>query len=608
MNSRIRNYLNKAVSIALLLVIALSLATPTASAVSHGSSYIVTGFSMDAVTSAVQRVGGTVVEPFSSITGVEARLTRAEADLLACLPDVDVFPDSEVMLQGDDEWDEEGGFGKDSPSTDYPDVTGADLVWEQGVTGEGVTVAILDTGIGRHIGLLKGLDEDRKTRIVAWLDLVDKKNKKPFDPNGHGTHIAGIIANSQTGADGEWNGMAPGVDLVGIRVLDKKGKGTYKTVIKAIDWVIEHKDEYNIKVMNMSLVAAVQSPYWADPLNKAIMRAWAEGITVVVAAGNTGSDPMTVGVPGNNPYVITAGAFTDNYTVDDWSDDYIAPFSSAGPTLDGFVKPDVMAPGAHMVSTMLPNSYIAKSHDANRVANQYFSMAGTSQAAGVVSGIAALMLANNGGLSPDEVKYRVMYTSFPWTNPDSGEALYSVWQQGAGRVNAPDAVFADISGSANYGMDIHADLDGAEHYQGYSYFDESDGLFKLYEDEAASGSYGLWSGSYGLWSGSYGLWSGSFGLWSGSYGLWSGSFGLWSGSYGLWSGSYGLWSGSYGLWSGGYGTWAGGPTAWTGAIPWAGSTFAGTTFANNFLNGAAEPSTTTNASISNWVTEPKKKK
>jgi len=303
---------------------------------------------------------------------------------------------------------------------------------------------------------------------------------------------------------------------------------------------------------------------------------------------------MTVGVPGNNPYVITVGAFTDNYTVDDWSDDYIAPFSSAGPTLDGFVKPDVMAPGAHMVSTMLPKSYIAKSHDANRVANQYFSMAGTSQAAGVVSGVAALMLANNGGLSPDEVKYRVMYTSFPWTNPDTGEALYSVWQQGAGRVNAPDAVFADISGAANYGMDIHADLDGVEHYQGYSYFDESDGLFKLYGDEASSGAYGLWSGAYGLWSGSYGLWSGSFGLWSGAYGLWSGSFGLWSGSYGLWSG--------------GYGTWAGGPTAWTGAIPWAGSTFAGTTFANNFLNGTAEPSTTTNASISNWVTEPKRKK
>ncbi len=440
----------------------------------------------------------------------------------------------------------------------------------------------------------------RKSRVVAWVDLVDKK-KIPTDPNGHGTHIAGIIANSQMGEDNEWNGMAPGVDLVGIRVLDKNGKGTYKTVIKGIDWVISHKDEFNIRVMNLSLVASVQSPYWADPLNKAIMKAWSEGIVVVVAAGNTGSKAMTVGVPGNNPYVITAGAFTDNYTPNDWSDDFIAPFSAAGPTLDGFVKPDVMAPGAHMVSTMLPKTVIAKSHDANRISNQYFSMAGTSQAAGVVSGVAALVLANNGGLSPDEVKYRIMYTSFPWTKPDSGDALYSVWQQGSGRVNAPDAVFADISGSANGGMDVLSDLDGSEHYEGYSYYDESDGMFKLQGEEANAGSFGLWSGSFGLWSG-------SFGLWSGSFGLWSGSFGLWSGSFGLWSGSFGLWSGSFGLWSGGYGTWAGGPTAWTGSVPWKNTPFVKTTFADSFVNGTAQPSTATKAAISLWVDEPKKKK
>ena len=181
---------------------------------------------------------------------------------------------------------------------------------------------------------------------------------------------------------------------------------------------------------------------------------------------------MTVGVPGNNPYVITVGAFTDNFTPNDWSDDYVAPFSAAGPTLDGFVKPDVLAPGAHMVSTMLPSSIIAKKHQANRISNQYFSMAGTSQSAAVVSGVSALILSNNPNLTPDEVKYRVMYTAFPWTDPANGEALYSVWQQGAGRVNAFDAVYAPIDGSANAGMDILADIDGTSHFEGYSYWDE----------------------------------------------------------------------------------------------------------------------------------------
>ena len=571
MYSKLFIHLKKAVNAILLLIFVLSLTTPTASAISQGSSFIVTGTSLDTVTGAVRRVGGTVVEPFSSITGVVARLSQAEADRLAAQPGIaSVFPEGEIVTQSTEEWDDSGAFVDTSPSTDYPNTTGADRVWAQGITGEGVTVAILDTGISNQSGLLNGADGSQ-SRLVAWVDLVDEGNKTPVDPNGHGTHIAGIIANSQTGADGEWNGVAPGVNLVSIRVLDEQGKGTYQTAIKGIEWVIDHKDEYNIRVMNLSLVASVQSPYWADPLNQAIMHAWAEGITVVVAAGNTGSDPMSVGVPGNNPYVITVGAYTDNYTPSDWSDDYIAPFSSSGPTQDGFVKPDVVAPGAHMVSTMLPDTYIAKSQEAKRVTNEYFSMAGTSQAAGVVTGIAALMLANNGNLSPDEVKYRLMNTALPWTDVVDGTS-YDVWQQGSGRVNAATAVFAKISGAANRGMDIQADMNGADHYAGYAYFDERTEEIKLHGYDTASSSYGLWSGSYGLWSGSYGLWSGSYGLWSGSYGLWSGSYGLWSGSYGLWSGSYGLWSGSYGLWSGSYGLWSGSYGLWSGSYGlWSGS-------------------------------------
>ena len=150
----------------------------------------------------------------------------------------------------------------------------------------------------KNPGLLKKAAGVNKDKIAAWVDFVDG-SKSPTDPHGHGTHIAGIIANAQKGPDDEWNGVAPGVRLVGVRVLDEQGFSNYENVIQGIEWVIDHKDEYNIQVMNLSLVSTAEVPYWVDPLNNAVMQAWASGITVVVAAGNDGSDPMSIGVPGN---------------------------------------------------------------------------------------------------------------------------------------------------------------------------------------------------------------------------------------------------------------------------------------------------------------------
>jgi serine protease AprX len=598
--------MKKIASIALNVVIILSLTFAVgASSLPGGQnagekcqSFIVTSSNSDLAARVVSESHGQISSVLTLIDAVTACIDTNQLKAIKQNGLVkSVFPNAATTVVGNESWDEEGGQSSNSPSTDYPDAIGADLVWQDGINGTGVTVAVLDTGISRHRGLMKGIEGKKKTRIVGWVDFVANK-KMPTDPNGHGTHIAGIIANSQLGADGEWNGVAPGVNLVGVRVLNANGKGTYETVIKGIQWVLNNKEKYNIKVMNLSLVAQVQSPYWADPLNQAIMRAWSEGLLVVVAAGNTGSAAMTVGVPGNNPYVITVGAFTDNFTPTDWSDDYVAPFSAAGPTLDGFVKPDVLAPGAHMVSTMLPSSTIAKKHQANKISNQYFSMAGTSQSAAVVSGVSALILSNNADLTPDEVKYRVMYTAFPWTDPTSGDALYSVWQQGAGRVNAYDAVYAPIDGSANAGMDILADIDGTSHFEGYSYWDEDAQAFRLLGDDNSS------TGAFGLWSGGFGLWSGAFGLWSGGFGLWSGGFGLWSGAFGLWSGGFGLWSGGFGLWSGGYGNWAEGASAWNGDEPWAGTKYSQSAFVEKYTRGESSAGTTTTTSITNWVDEP----
>ncbi|MCX6060462.1 MAG: S8 family peptidase [Chloroflexi bacterium] len=482
---------------------------------------------------------------------------------------------------------------KGIPSADFPNVVGADVVWEGDVIGSGVTVAVLDTGLADLPALVKSAD-NKHNRIVAWKDFI-QSSKKPIDPNGHGSHVAGIIANSQKGADGEWNGVAPDVKLAGVRVLDKNGVGTYESVILGLQWVLENQARYNIRIVNLSLVSPVQSPYWADPLNQAVTQVWANGITVVVAAGNSGPEAMSITVPGNNPYVITVGAFTDNFTPADWSDDYIAPFSSAGPTLDGFVKPDLVAPGGHMVSVVPSDSVLAKQYPNNKLKSNYFKLAGTSQATAVVSGIAALIISNNPEISPNEVKIRLTGTALPWVDATTTEALYSMWVQGAGMVNAPDAVFADVSGAANEGMDIQADLAGTTHYEGYSYYDEATASYRLYDP------YGDWAGGYGVWDGKRGSWSGARGSWSGDYGAWSGARGSWSGGYGVWDGKRGSWSGARGSWSGGYSTWAGARGSWSGTEPWAGSIFADPAFISSFVAGDSPDATTSNATTSYFL-------
>jgi serine protease AprX len=243
-------------------------------------------------------------------------------------------------------------------------------------------------------------------------------------------------------------------------------------------------------------------------------------------------------VPGNVPYVITVGAMTDHYTPDVRTDDYLASFSSTGPTVEGFVKPDVVAPGGHLIGLMDTRSLLSTNHSQFRGRGSYFTMSGTSQAAAVVSGIAALILQNEPWLSPDEVKCRLMASARPAVDA-SGDRAYSVFQQGAGRVDAYAAVHGSASGCANQGLNVDLDLAGTAHYGGPANR-TPDGRYYL---TGLSGDGYVWDGSY-LWSGGY-LWSDTY-AWSDAY-LWSGGY-LWSDSY-SWSDAY-LWSGGY-LWSNG---------------------------------------------------------
>ena len=541
----------------LVLLVSFTMTAPTRQ-VEFGS-FILKGSNLEEVSHLVRASGGQVTSELELIDSLVASLPEdSVAELQAESAIISIVPNASVRMAGN------GSIDNPAPASDYPDVIGADLVWEAGVTGEGVTVAVVDTGLSNHPGLLNKVNGVKLNRIAAWVDFVEGSHS-PRDPHGHGTHIAGIIANAQQGPDGEWNGVAPGVRLVGVRVLDEDGYSDYATVIEGIEWVIENKEEFNIKVMNLSLVSTVEAPYWVDPLNQAVMQAWANGITVVVAAGNGGPEAMTISVPGNNPYVITVGAFTDNFSPDDWNDDYLPEFSAAGPTLEAFPKPDVLAPGAHMVSTSSKHSTLESGFPGSKLPHRYFWMAGTSQASAVVSGIAALTLEQNPELTPDQVKYRLMVTALPWINVETSNALYSLWQQGAGRVNGPDAVFADVEGSANWGLDIWKDLNNTEHYFGFSYYDEVNEEFRL------QGEYSEWAGGYGAWAGDYLPWTGGDGAWAGGYGAWAGGYGAWAGGYGAWAGGYGAWAGGYGAWAGGFGAWAGGQGAWAGGDgAWAG--------------------------------------
>ena len=152
-----------------------------------------------------------------------------------------------------------------------------------------------------------------------------------------------------------YNGVAPNADLVVVKSFDANGVGTYLDVIRGIDWVVANQDRYGIRVLNLSFSAEPISYYWDDPLNQAVMNAWRMGIVVVASAGNRGPDAMTIGVPGNVPYVITVGAMSDAASTNP-NDDFLASFSSTGPTYEGFVKPEVVAPGGHVMGLMSEKS------------------------------------------------------------------------------------------------------------------------------------------------------------------------------------------------------------------------------------------------------------
>lgn len=301
-------------------------------------------------------------------------------------------------------------------------VVQSQTLWDRDLTGKGIVVAVLDTGIYNH--------PDLSGRIVAFKDLVNQKIN-PYDDNGHGTHCAGDI-----GADGSqsslfYRGPACEAEFVGIKVLDKMGSGSLSTVIEGIQWCIDNKATLNIRVLSISLGSTATESYAEDPVCQAVEKAWSSGIVVCVAAGNEGPDAGTVSSPGIAPHVITVGALNDSNTADQ-DDDQVADFSSRGPTIDGLAKPDVLSPGVNIVSLRSPGSKLDKQNKKGRVDKWYFSLSGTSMATPVCAGVVAQMLQNNISLTPDQVKTRLMKTAKKLGDLDPNT-------QGAGLIDAKKA-------------------------------------------------------------------------------------------------------------------------------------------------------------------------
>ena len=285
------------------------------------------------------------------------------------------------------------------PSNYFPASTGASALAATGIDGRAVTVAVLDTGISAK--------QDYAGRVVGGIDLSGEGS--PYKDNfGHGTFIAGLVAGNGASSNGAYAGEAPGANLVSIKVAGASGTTSVSTVISGIDWAIKQRDRLGIKVLNMSLGADPTESTTTSPLNAAVERAWAAGITVVVSAGNYGPGNGSISKPGDDPLVVTVGA-TDEVATIPTSDDAITSFSSVGPTwTDGWFKPDLVAPGRTVVSLRVPGSTIDSSHPEGRVGSNNFKGSGTSFSAAITSGAAALIYQANPGSTPDDIKGRLL--------------------------------------------------------------------------------------------------------------------------------------------------------------------------------------------------------
>ncbi len=387
------------------------------------------GVSLSLISFVVQLAGGSVGRLLPIIGGVAATVPNASLTALAANSLVAHLSMDRMLA---------GAMERTGPTV------GATVVRQQlGYDGSGVGVAVVDSGITAwHDDLT---DANGSQRVVRFVDFVNGR-PSPYDDYGHGTHVAGIVGGNGFDSGGARSGIAPGVQLTVLKVLDQNGGGRISDVIAALDYVVSHRSELNIKVVNLSVATGVYESYYLDPLTLAARAAVNAGIVIVAAAGNNGRTPQGqtryggTTAPGNAPWVLTVGASSHMGTIDR-TDDTIAAFSSRGPTaVDRSAKPDIVAPGVGIESLSNPLSSFYTSKAAYLLPGTiptsylpYLSLSGTSMATPVVTGTVALMLQANPALTPNAVKAILEYTAQIYSQ-------YDALTEGAGFLNAKGAV------------------------------------------------------------------------------------------------------------------------------------------------------------------------
>jgi serine protease AprX len=390
---------------------------------------------------AVTDRGGSFKQALSIIGGVSARIKGVHLLDLTRDGDVDyVVKDQKLKAQFDPVLDSAKAGSPGIVTVDAP------RAWSSlGVTGRGVGVAVVDSGVYAH--------PDLAGRIVAAIDftsLAPTVSNIPLnDLGGHGTHVAGLIAGDGTRSGGLYTGVAPNANIVDVRVIDAHGGSNVSIILRGLQWILANRTTYNIKVVNLSLGASPTGSYKSDLMATAAEILNFAGVAVVVSAGNAGPFGGTITTPAVDPYVITVGALDDNGTPLR-TDDLMATFSSRGRTLfDNLSKPDLVAPGRKMVSLRSPGSELDALFPDRQVtvlgalSADYYRLSGTSMAAPVVSGTIALMFERNPTLTMSQVKKRLKSSVTPLSFGTSAD-------RGAGLVNAYGAA-ASISTEKEYG-------------------------------------------------------------------------------------------------------------------------------------------------------------
>lgn len=310
----------------------------------------------------VTQLGGKLGYTYTIINGFSAELPVAAINALAKNPNVYSISADKTMYM--------------CMNVAAPTVNCDDL-WAQGYDGDGVGIAVVDTGIYPHA--------DFGTRIVGFKDFINSRTTA-YDDQGHGTHVAGIAA----GAGTTYKGAAPHAKLIGVKVLNSSGSGSTSVIISGLNWILSNKATYGIKVVVMPIGGPVSQSSTTDPTCSAVRSLVNGGLVVVTTAGGSGPSASTIGCPGNEPLSVTAGASDDKGTLAT-GDDTIASFSSRGPTsIDGWTKPDLLAPGVNITSCSNTGGYV--------------TMSGTSMSTALIGGICAQVLEAWPTWTPAQVK------------------------------------------------------------------------------------------------------------------------------------------------------------------------------------------------------------